>query len=346
MTKSTDTLTTRFRLRLCIRIAPQFTDMPDVLRTVLNGIEVVITSKDGRAPCGTDWIVLRAVGFPSKASAQEFGTRLKMIVQLAGIYAGPGVDTGKDNATSCVSDDFLREMGLLQPRHTVVPDIHGLCVFPDDGNKMMAYTGQARVRVESNPTPFMNALRYLSDQDTRETDISLATATRLLNHVRMSQHPLVRFILSIVAVEPLGRSLTWSTTEKTYLKRIVKAVRDDSDLDRGSKERICYAVRNSLSRGPTGLKQGVVRRLACLGRHDLQDEWKELYDERSALVHGRKDYDVDEVVRLADRASILARTLVLAALNEQGIRPPSHTDLSRGDYIIGMSRARKCASSE
>ena len=63
----------------------------------------------------------------------------------------------------------------------------------------------------------------------------------------------------------------------------------------------------------------------------LQDEWKELYNERSALVHGRKDYDVDEVVRLADRASILARTLVLAALSEQGIRPPSHTDLSRDD---------------
>ena len=317
-------------MRLCIRIAPQFMETADVVRTTVAGTEVVIKSKHGGPPTGTDWVVLEASGFPTKESAREYGTRLRTIVRLTGMCSGPGVDTGRDSPTSHGMEDHLTEIGLMQPGQIMVPDVHGIYVYPDDGNYVLSPDVQATVTVESSPTHFAKALRHISNQDTT-VDTDIATAIILLNYVRMSQNSIVRFLLSIVAVEPLGKRLTWSTIERAYLKQLAAAVRKDSELDQTSQDRIAEAIQNSLGRGPTGLKQGVVLLLTCLGLHDLKDEWKKLYDERSKLIHGRKAYDVDEVARLATRASKLANAVVSATLRKQGVMLPSNAELTLDD---------------
>ena len=207
-----------FRLRFCIRIAPRFMETADVLRTTVAGREVVIKSKHGGAPTGTDWIVLEAVGFRTKESAQEYGAGLRMIVQLAGMCSGPGVDTGRDSPTSLGMEDHLREIGLLETGYIMVPDIHGNYVFPDDGNYVISPDIQINVTVDSNPIRFANALRHISNQDIGEVDPYLVNAILLMNQIRMNQHPLIRFFLSIIAVEPLGKRLTWSSTRESLLE--------------------------------------------------------------------------------------------------------------------------------
>ena len=219
----------------------------------------------------------------------------------------------------------------MQRGQTMLEDIHGISVYPDHGNYVIPPDAQIDATVESDPVRFVNALQYIYSQELEEIDTVLATAILLLNQIGMSQHPMVRFLLSIVAVEPLGQRKDWSTTERAYLRQLATSAKNASELDRASQGRIAEAIQNSLARGPTGLKRGVVMLLDCLSLDDLKDEWKELYDERSNLIHGRKAYDVDEVVRLAARASELANAVVRAVLHRQGVRLPSNAELSRAE---------------
>ena len=311
-----------FRLRLCVSIAPQFQEMSDVLQVKLAGFDVTIKSKNGGAPSGTDWVVFETSGFPTQASARHYGERLRMIVQLAGACAGPGVDTGKDRLTSWLNPDFLSATGILKVGQRLVPDVHGLSVFPDDGRNLAAYMGGATGIVETNPRLFVAALRKLSEQEIVIDDTYLPASIRLLNLIRMSQHPIMRFLLSIIAIEPLGESSRWTVIERGCLKELVKKVETDTALCETTRTRIAKSIRRSISNGPTGLKEGVSCLIERLGREDMVDEWKQLYDERSALVHGRKQFDVDECGRLADRATKLATTVVQEMLRQKGISLP------------------------
>ena len=69
---------------------------------------------------------------------------------------------------------------MLKPGQRSVPDVHGLTVFPDDGNNLVAHMGPASVRVESNPSLFVAALEKLADQDIALHDPHLIAAIRLL----------------------------------------------------------------------------------------------------------------------------------------------------------------------
>lgn len=311
----------RFRLRLCVRIGPQLQET-STLKFLLGGLDVTIKSKNGDAPSGTDWIVFEATGFPTEASAEKYGERLRIVVQLAGLCSGPGVDPGKGSVTNWVSPEFLREFGMLKPGQRSVPDVHGLTVFPDDGNNLVAHMGPASVRVESNPSLFVAALEKLADQDIALHDPHLIAAIRLLNLIRLHQPPLVGFLLSVIAIEPLGQTEKWTEIENRYLNDLLKKVESDNGLSETHKRRVSHAIRRTISNGATGLKEGVVRLLESLELDELIDDWKHLYDERSALVHGREQVDAEKYGPLADRGAKLAKAVVRELLRRKGIDLP------------------------
>ena len=157
-----------FRLRFCIRIAPQFMETADVVRTTVAGTEVVIKSKHGGPPAGTDWIVLEASGFPTKESAREYGARLRMIVRLTGMCSGPGVDTGRDSPTSHWNG---RSHDRDRP-YAARPDNGARCtrhIRLPGRRKLRSFAGRtSSITVESSSTNFAKALRHISNQETRQ----------------------------------------------------------------------------------------------------------------------------------------------------------------------------------
>src|ERR1700722_10853909 len=97
---ATMTNPTGHRIRLRVRLAKSLSST-DVSRVVnLAGWEVTIASQvKGQPLSDTLWIVLGARGFSTEEEANDFGTQLRAITELAGLCSRLGIDVGQDKAT-------------------------------------------------------------------------------------------------------------------------------------------------------------------------------------------------------------------------------------------------------
>ncbi len=128
MTKST-----KFRVRLRVRIAKSLTTEVTNLTVSVASTCVTITSQSKNEPLNkAKWIILRAGGFPTEMAADYFGNQLRSILLLAAFSSRLGVDVGEDLPTCCISEEFARSTGFLKDSERLAPNIHGLTIVPDD----------------------------------------------------------------------------------------------------------------------------------------------------------------------------------------------------------------------
>ena len=301
--------TSGFRLYLQVRIGKALTTDEAFLTTYLDGREVTIRASLGPSLSKAEWIVFEARGFPTESKARAFGERLRANVQLAALCSSPGVDTGRDEVLSWISEEYARELGWLKPHQRIGPDVHGLVVLPDDDNTVFGRSS-ADTTVTSSPERFLEAMRELADQPSI-TEPTLALSVRLLNLARINSEPRARIVLDVSAVESVAEGEKWSAEQRALINKLAAGIADPE-----VKEAVKRMHRISI-------RQGIKRVLESNRLDHLWEEWDDLYKRRSRLFHGGGEFTNQEIGELASNATKLCNKIIFGIIKQKGIKLPA-----------------------
>jgi hypothetical protein len=308
-----------FRIRLRVRIAKGLTTEDTSLGVSVAGRDVTIKSQNKDEPLSkAKWIVLSARGFVTEEEAQDFGTRLSSLLQVAALSCRIGVNVGENKPTSWVSEQFARSMGFIEEHERLAPNIHGLAVLPDDDNTRFP-TINAEGTVTADPEHFTSAIGELG-----EHRIDLAPAAnglRLLNLALMTSEPLAQMVLAFSAVEELGQNQKWSEAQVALIERLADAAQASDETTKKERTEVAKAIRTGLFR--LSLRQGVIRLVSTLDLDNLRKEWDRLYSIRSGLFHGTAHLSDPEVNQAALDTVTLCGRIILAVVVMEGGRVPS-----------------------
>ncbi len=154
----------KYRARVRVRLAKAFTSEDTEIRTIIGGRPVSMKSGAKDQPLhDAKWVEFNAGGFYSIEDAQEFGLRLKTIIDIAGFSNRLGIDVGDEQPGADMNEDWARSIGLITAEQRLHPNIHGLVVVPDDGLSLFP-SFNARGRVTADPVSFLASLSELGDQ--------------------------------------------------------------------------------------------------------------------------------------------------------------------------------------
>jgi hypothetical protein len=315
---------TGYRVRLRVRLAMKL-NSADVRRAVnLGGREVTIASQvKGQPLSDTLWIVLGARGFSTEEEANDFGTQLRAITELAGVCSRLGIDIGQDKPTEWMREEFARSLGLTGPHERVQPNIHGLTIMPDDDLNSIPFM-QFEATVRADPSQLEGALTEIA-AGPRIQPSSSAEGVRLLNLALINPQPLGQLVLAISAVEALGQNEVWTDAQTALLHQIAAQIEADTSGRDVERMEAADALRRGLHR--FGLRQGVMRVLARLGLQHLRNEWDRVYGLRSGLFHGTAQLAEHEIAKLANDAITLCGKIILALAEHDGVTLPSISDV-------------------
>ena len=315
---------TGHRIRLRVRLAKSLSST-DVSRVVnLAGREVTIASQvKGQPLSDTLWIVLGARGFSTEEEANDFGTQLRAITELAGLCSRLGIDVGQDKATGWMREEFARSLGLIGPHERLQPNVHGLTIMPDDDLNRIPIV-QAEGTVRADPSSLESALAEIA-AGPRIQPSSSAEGVRLLNLALINPQPLGQLVLAISAVEALGQNEAWTETQTALLAQLAAQVEADTSGQDAERMEVADALRRGLHR--FGLRQGVVRVSARLGLQHLRKEWDRVYGLRSGLFHGTAQLAENEIATLANDAITLCGRIILTLAEHDGVTLPSISDV-------------------
>jgi hypothetical protein len=312
--------TTKFRVRLRIRLAKALTSDATSLAVRVADHEVTITSQRPEEPLNkAQWIVLVARGFSTDEAAREFGERLRSILQLAALSARLGVDTGDDKVTGMLNEEYARAEGWLKEHERLFPNVHGLAVLPDDDHiRFPLFNFQATVT--SDPKQFVSAIEEAAE-NSELTFGAVENAIRLLNLALMNPEPLAQMVLAISTVEELGQNQKWSEAQKKFIKYLALAVEVGS-LPEQERTEVVDSIERGLHR--LGLNEGVRRLLSRLSLTELGNEWRRLYGIRSGIFHGTARLSEADLHEAANDTVTLCGQIILAvAAIDMGVKIPS-----------------------
>ena len=310
--------TVGFLLRLQVKIGRTLRTDQACLSTLLAGREIKIKSSNDQPLSKTKWIVLEARGFATDTEARDFGEQLRSIVQIAALCSHLGADAGLDKTIGWVNEDLFRSEGFLEPHRRIGPTVHGLLILPDDDNTLFLHM-EAAVTVKADPDQFIDAMEELAGQ-LPLSEPAGTPAVRLLNLALINPQGLAKIVLAFSAIEALGQDETWTPAQVDLITKLAIEIENNADGD-GERLEVAEALRRSLHR--IGLRQGV-KRLLC--GHDighLQKEWDRLYGLRSGLFHGTVPLKKHEVNQLAADTVKLCSRIILALIQQDGLKLPS-----------------------
>lgn len=134
---------TKYRLWLKFRIGNSLDTGDDALTASIGGRTVTIESEHRGEPLSkASWLVMSCRGFEAEAQAREFEDELRRATHLAGLCNRVGVDArdpGQNRTVSWLNPEVFRR---TNPEKRLAPDVHGIVVLPDDGNKYSVADGR------------------------------------------------------------------------------------------------------------------------------------------------------------------------------------------------------------
>ena len=268
------------------------------------------------------WILFVSSGFPTENAAHEFGEKLQTIVEIAALCSHLGADTGLGETLSFFNEDLHREMGFLNAHERIAPDIHGISVVPDDDNNVLRRAGIARGTTQTDPVRFTDAVKTLANQEI-STAPDLKLPIQLLNLALINPDSLAKIVLANSAVDSVISDSSWSDKQSKLIKSVAKCMRDDADDDEDIIE-VAESIEH-MYRG--SLRQGVKHLLSENGLYDLLwKDWDDMYSRRSKLIHhGKGTFSQQEMNKLAQDSIKICGTIILAIIQQQGIKLPSIT---------------------
>lgn len=311
---------TGFRIRLRARTAKALTTDATSLLATIAGKAVTIKSQTRDEPLNVaKWIVLQVRGFATTEEAQLFGGRLRSILQVAALASHIGVDVGEDKATTSISEDFARAIGLIEAHQRIAPNVHGLSVLPDDDDTRFPIVN-AEARVTADPQQLLSALHELGANE--HTCVgTVENAVRLLNLSLMTQEPLAQMVLAFSAIEEIGQNEQWSPSQEKLIRSLATVAARSTEVTPDERAEVVAAIRKGLHR--LSLRQGVMRLLSRLDLDGARKEWDRLYGLRSGLFHGTARLSDSEVSEAALATFKLCARIVFAILAKEGVRVPS-----------------------
>jgi hypothetical protein len=308
-----------YRIRLRVRLGKALTSDATSIALICDGRPVELKSQNPDEPLKkAKWVVFVAKGFETEEAARSFGERLRAQVELAALSSRLGVDTGENQPTSWLSEEWARSQGLIGEGEHIFPNVHGLLIVPDNENsKVFILEGQATV--SADPGQLIAAVEELSHAGL--TDLGNCTiGVRLLNFALMSSEALARAVLAFAAVEALGQDEMWSDRQRRRLEELASEV----DIEAAGKDselrEISEALRRSLHR--IGLRQGVLRVLQRLDLNCLKKDWDRLYTVRSGIFHGTRNFSRHELEAFGNDALSLCARIVMKDVQTKGHHIP------------------------
>lgn len=310
----------RYRVRL--RVAPRIglTTSETTLTFSHRGRPVSLKSQTPQQPLSeAKWWIFGARGFRSETEAREFGEEMRSAVQIAALCTHVGVDAGQDQPTSWMSEAFARATGAIEPHQSLVANVHGLTVLPDDDNirfPIVEATGTTSMSHEQFGLAFSQALEALPSDG-----YLVPEGVRLLNLALMCSQPLAKLIVALSSVEALAHGEEWSEDQKLIVRELAEGARGAVAGTEKEREEIASALVGSLRR--FSVRQGVRRVLERHGLGQLLKEWDAVYNLRSAIVHGATRLPEHEITEVANRALRLCGRIIMAGLERDGVKPPA-----------------------
>jgi hypothetical protein len=310
----------RHRVRLRVRLAKALDTSDVMLSQTVAGREVTIASQALNQPLSEAlWIILSARGFLSEEEARSFGEQLCTITELAGLCSRLGIDLGVGKPTMWMSEDLARSVGLILPHQSLLPNVHGLAIVPDD-DSIRFPSVQVEAKVRALPDHFVGALVELGAALPVQLPKS-AEGVRILNLALINPEPLAQIALSLSCVEALGQNENWTEAQAELIDELATQVETSASEQDAERLEVAKALRRSFQR--IGLRQGVLRVLDRLNLRQLQKEWDRIYGLRSGLFHGTVRLSEPEIAELAVASISLCGRVILALAATERVRLPS-----------------------
>ncbi len=309
-----------FKIRLRVRIGKTLNSNAASISLSCEGRTVELKSEyRDKALRDTNWVIFIAKGFETEDQARSFGERFRVQIMLAALSARVGVDTGSDQVTSWINENWARSMGLIEKDQRMLPNIHGLMVIPDRETYRFPLL-EAEAQVNASPDQLTKAITELSSTGLSDLGDCMV-GVRLLNLALMNAEPLAQAVLAFAAVEELGQDEKWSERQKNRLEHLAIEIKNEAEEEDSELLEISDSLRRSLHR--IGLRQGVMRTLDRLSLSEMKREWDRLYGIRSGIFHGTKILSENEIVKFAHETITLCTKIVIANARSVDIPIPS-----------------------
>ena len=306
-----------FRLKLKVRVGKTLKTDASILNASFEGMKITIRTDKQDVPfTESDWLVFEARGFATESNAEEFGKRLRDAVHISALCCRLGADGGRDETLGSFNENILHSEGIIKSHQRISPDVHGISVFPDDGNNVSMTLGAAKLRVMSYPDEFLDGINQVSNTSTEQ---KVMQAIKVLNLALVAEDNLATVVLSFAAVEALCSGPSWSEGQLRIIEELARQVEENDPTNEG-REEISEAIRRLHK---TSLRQSARRKLSCYEMDDLFGEWDKIYERRSRLYHGGEELERQKLSRLSHDAFGLCGKIVLMIANKGDGKLPS-----------------------
>ena len=120
-------------------------------------------------------------------------------------------------------------------------------------------------------------------------------------------------MLAVSAVESVAADENWSTKQRDCINKLAAEIEDPKVKEAVERMR------------KIGVLQGIklVLESNSLFTDDLWKEWKCLYNRRSSLFHGNKEFTNQEIGELASNATKLCGKIILGIIKQKDIKLPA-----------------------
>lgn len=297
-----------FGFRLRFRTTKGLTTDRATLAFEFEGRQVTLASPDGKPLIEGGWYSLKAGGFATADEAEALGRRVTIALQIASIRRMLGVDVGEGAPTSALGRSIVESLAELG--RFVRPNVHGLDVFKDRPGTAW-FNASLQGTISTSPESILADLTSLAAAIGIEEPPRF-DAVRLLNEALVSSDAAAQLVLAIAAVEMLAQGEDWTPEQKRVRGELEVIAASAQSLTEGERVELADAIARMHR---LGIMEGFRRLLHRLGLQGMWPRWRDLYRNRSKLLHGIAYAPPGERSRMVVPAIQMAALVVLTAVD-------------------------------
>lgn len=255
-------------------------------------------------------------GHPTAAAARDFGTTLKDRLLALSVEARIGIDVGKDRIRGGPGK-YFSDLVLAEHDIVLLPDIHGLSVYPEDNRHQILRSRATPARIVGVDR-FTDILNRMSERQ-RALPARIQVGAELLSASYFGQSSYATLFLSIAAVESVAVRVARSPENIRLLDIAIAAARGaegDNEIDSVAQEL------SALRLGKESIRQSYQRIIGTTLGTAKAKEFRIIYDEtRSRIIHGGASFDAWEVWQPAQQAQMIAAELLAKLVGDDSSIP-------------------------
>lgn len=260
-------------------------------------------------------LTFRGSGYATEEAAQLAGELFRDRLRVASALFGPGFDVGGDLPQSGLGDDVKAafEAKLRQDGKFLVPDIHGLVVYEEQGEPVRFSLRAAGIVIQQSSTVLKNVLTIASGSPLTDEQSLACDLVSLAEHEVSDR---ARFLILVTAMEVLADRPKRTGGLRTLIEHFIKEA-ERSRTAGGPDEEGRYS---SLLGGLKDLRSESIswsiRDLAVRSRPDdprVPGLVRRIYSCRGTLLH--KGRPTEDLRALLASAQELVRDMISYAVS-------------------------------